>query len=186
MRFMGRLAGAVPRSNSGRASGCVLPFSVMSWDSSTPWVIKGRGAVATCSAASCARTGAQSKSKQTISATRVESTTEKSQLGRDTEIARIGTHLLIEMDEHHRRLNGRGKGGTRSSPWQAKPVWTTHATSTRFRFQRLSSDFEGARHSRVVSDSGLGREISSVRAAGLRQRGTAEAAVATCVGDYGV
>src|SRR5271155_535662 len=40
MRSMARLAGAAPRSNSARAYGCVLPCSVIIFDSLTAWVIR--------------------------------------------------------------------------------------------------------------------------------------------------
>src|SRR5579872_3407249 len=43
MRSMGSVAGAIPRSNCGFASGCVLPFNTVSCDSSIACSIKGCG-----------------------------------------------------------------------------------------------------------------------------------------------
>src|ERR1700758_2305400 len=59
MRSIGRVAGAVPRSNSRCASGCVLPFSTFTRDSSRAWVISGRGAGKDADADCCAAAGEQ-------------------------------------------------------------------------------------------------------------------------------
>lgn len=66
---MGSVAGAVPKSNSGRAKGYVLPWSTVNCDSSTGSVISGAGiAGAACCWAldRCTR-----DSVQNISATRL-------------------------------------------------------------------------------------------------------------------
>ena len=55
---MGRVAGAVPRSNCGLAKGWVLPVSRSDCDSSIGCVISGRGAAADC-VACCAGAVAQ-------------------------------------------------------------------------------------------------------------------------------
>src|SRR5437867_11834605 len=44
MRFMGRLGGAAPISNCGRASGCVFPLRVLTCASLIGCVISGCGA----------------------------------------------------------------------------------------------------------------------------------------------
>src|SRR5580658_1254689 len=61
MRCMGSVAGAVPRSNSGRAKGCVLPLRTVSWDSLTGWVMSGDGGTSElcCAPDCCAPDSAQ-------------------------------------------------------------------------------------------------------------------------------
>src|SRR5579872_508036 len=81
MRSMGKLAGAVPKSNSGRASGCTLPFSVVNCVSSIACVISGRGATAPVCSACCATTPAHNEHKM-VTREKIE---RKYTFGADTE-----------------------------------------------------------------------------------------------------
>src|SRR5215475_2530967 len=81
MRSIGRVAGAVPRSNSRRASGCVLPFSTFTRDSSSAWVINGCGVLITAGADCCAAAEKQRNVAVKITAKR---TTRKIKRAEDT------------------------------------------------------------------------------------------------------
>src|SRR5579862_3742903 len=119
MRSIERVAGAVPRSNCGRASGCVLPLSVVSFVSSTPSRISGRAPLTIAGAACCAALTAQIKNGERITAAINQDCLVNALLGRDTGIAGMG-HTLRHRDcRPPPEAERTGEGGTRSSLYQA-------------------------------------------------------------------
>src|ERR1700758_3495083 len=92
---MESVAGAVPKSNCGRASGCVLPFSVVSCVSSTASRIRGCDAPA--AGLCCAMLNMQIRNGQRITAAKNEDCFINTRLGCDTGIAGMG-HTLGHRD----------------------------------------------------------------------------------------
>src|SRR4029077_16698981 len=126
MRFIGRLSSAVPRSNSGRASGCVFPFRISRRDSSTAAVIRGRWASEEwfdC----CAYAGAGSQNVQRERKRQVP-------FMQDTKNARIGTPLPGIKGG---RSNGGRKVGTPLDSWAQTPTAAAHYIIEMF-FSRIS------------------------------------------------